>query len=210
MCQRFQWGHHDLYLHPNLSWVGAEPDKTNRAWVGLTRSYGFQPCILLSWSVDIFLIYWINIYKQTSWIIWVWRVPSKATWWSSSGLCFLCVRKECHLWRATQLIFCAGGQQSVWYLPQVLCQRAINRFKGSSSIPQPPTLPPTYTAHLQLGALLHCCAHWKGNGAVSHDAVFWWEEPSMVRDCAHSPQAIELIFHFQKYKKKAFQHTVDW
>lgn len=66
MCQRFQWGHHDLYLHPNLSWVGAEPDKTSRTWVGLTRSYRFQPCILLSWSVDIFLIYWKNIYTHES------------------------------------------------------------------------------------------------------------------------------------------------
>lgn len=53
-------------MHPNLTWVGAKPDKTNRTWVGLTRSYRLQPCIYLSRSVHTFLIYWKSIYKQTS------------------------------------------------------------------------------------------------------------------------------------------------
>lgn len=65
------------------------------------------------------------------------------------------------LWRATPLIFCAGGQRSVRYLPEVLCQRAINRLKGHPNPPPNPALrhshrPPA--RYSQLGTPLRCCA----------------------------------------------------
>lgn len=51
---------------------------------------------------------------------------------------------------------CGGGQQSVWYLPEVLCQSTINRFKGHPPSPKHPTHPPTYDpfhtwAHFSVG-----------------------------------------------------------
>lgn len=65
-------------------------------------------------------------------------LPLKSMWCSSSGLCFLYMSiRNAHLWRATQRILGAGGQRSVWYLPEVLCQGTINRFKGHPLTPNP-------------------------------------------------------------------------
>lgn len=81
------------------------------------------------------------------------------------GLCFLFAQKECPSLEDHTLIFCAGGQRSVWYLPEVLCQSAINRLKGHPHPSCNPALrhshrPPAYS---QPGTPLRCCAWWKCN-----------------------------------------------
>lgn len=109
-------------------------------------------------------------------------LSSHTVWCPSSGLCILCVRKEClNLWRATQRILYAGGQQSVWYLPEVLCQKAINRFMGHPPSPNPQQSHQP-TPHLQPsthGRTSPLACPVKRRWAVSHDAVFRWEEPAL-------------------------------
>lgn len=86
--------------------------------------------------------------------------------------CVSCLpRRNALLWRTTPLIFCAGGQRSVWYLPEVLCQSAINRFRGHPTpLAAPPCGTPTdlwpTTGHT---SPLLCLV--KMQRAVSHDSV---------------------------------------
>ena len=108
---------------------------------------------------------------------------------------------------------CAGGQQSVWYLPEVLCQRAINRFKG-----HPPSPAPSYTQHYHQpmshsthGRTSLLAFPVKRRWAVSHDAVFRREKPSVVRAVMPIPYGqlgFSLLFRVSTYSGEIILYNV--
>lgn len=95
---------------------------------------------------------------------------------------------------ASWMMPCAGGQQCVWYHPEVLCQRAINRSEGHPLTPPPPSHSPgrshSTTPHLQLStherSSQQACPV-NRQRAVSHDAALSRENPSTRRGHAPPP-----------------------
>lgn len=121
--------------------------------------------------------------------------------------CVSCVSiRNAHLWRATQRILYAGGQQSVWYLPEVLCQRAINRFKGHPPSPNSPTNPRPTCNHLHMGAPLRWRARWKGDGQSA--MMLCLDEKSQRGESLCSFAAGDGAFISSSEFQELVQHTV--